>query len=252
MRLDATDLGKGAPVVLLHGFPLDRSIWASRPAGPFRWILPDLRGHGASPVAETATMEEQARDVIELLDRLGIERAVVGGHSMGGYVLLALLRLAPERVAGAVLVTSRAAADSEEARRAREISALRVLKEGPAFLAEAMVARFFTAGPEPEAAAAVRKLILHTKPEGIAAALRGMAQRADSTALLGTIKVPTLVVVGSGDQIVPAAEGEAMAKAIPGAKLAVFERSGHLPPLEEPDRFRAVLGAFLHSVRWTR
>lgn len=245
MRLNFQETGSGPPVVLLHGFPLDRSIWS--PEGPFRWILPDLRGHGRSPTAPTATMEEQAQDVLELLDALKIDRAAVGGHSMGGYVLFALHRLAPDRLRAGLFIATRSAADSEEGRRGREQTALRILKEGPGFLAASMGDRLFAADDSPHAAR-LRDIISRTDPQGIAAALRGMAARPDATPQLAAFQAPALVIAGRGDRIVPAAESEAMARAMPRARLEFLERSGHMPMLEEAGRFRTVLVDFLSGL----
>jgi len=246
MDLDATDAGSGFPVILLHGFPLDRSIWG--PRGPFRFILPDLRGHGATPAADSATMDDQARDVLELMDCLKIDRAAIAGHSMGGYVLFALNRLAPERIAAGLFVSTRAAADTGEGRRARETGALRALAEGPGFLAESMIDRLFAPGARPEVTTRIRAVISRSERKGVAAALRGMASRPDSTPDLPRFDKPALVIAGRGDRIVPVAESEAMAAAIPKSRLEIFDRSGHMPMMEEPERFWDVVGDFLSHV----
>jgi 3-oxoadipate enol-lactonase len=250
------DEGRGEPLVLLHGFPFDRSMWReqSRAFGETcRVVAPDLRGQGETSLGETkgaATMEEMAADVAALLDGLNIERAVVGGLSMGGYVALAFCRAFPGRVRALVLADTRAQGDTEDARRTREETALRALSEGMAPIADAMMPKLLSAGTRerrPETVARVREMMLATKPEGAAAALRGMALRRDQTDLLEEIEAPTLVVVGSEDAITPPAEAEAMRDKIKGARLVVMEGAGHLSNVERPEEFNRALSDFLRG-----
>jgi pimeloyl-ACP methyl ester carboxylesterase len=153
---------------------------------------------------------------------------------MGGYVLFALLRLAPERVVGIGLVSTRAAADSDDGRKGREATAQRAEKEGPGFLADSMPAKLFGAPPAPDAVESLRSIMRSATPRGTATAARAMGSRPDARPQLAGIRVPTVVIAGRNDQVVPPAESEAMAQAIPGARLLWAERSGHLPMLEEP------------------
>lgn len=239
-QLDYAVRGSAGPALLLvHGFPLDRRIWqdvTSRIPDSIRLILPDLRGHGKSALPPgPCTIDDYARDLIELMDRLEIPKFHVAGHSMGGYIVFALHRIAPERIAGAALVSSRALADSEDGRKTREATAKRAEKEGPGFLAGMMPEKAVGLNPPPRVLETLRNVIRSAQAKGVAAASRAMAARPDATPQLPKIAVPTIVFAGRGDKIVPPEESEAMAKAIPGAKLVWCENSGHVPMLEEPD-----------------
>jgi pimeloyl-ACP methyl ester carboxylesterase len=233
-------------LLLIHGFPFDRTIWEAQAAAlssSFRVIAPDLRGFGGTP-GIAASIDDYAMDMLQLLDRLGLSSAAVAGHSMGGYVLFSMLRLAPERVSAAAFVSSRASGDSDQARSAREENARRALAEGTAFLADSMTERLL-GGADSPVTPRIRQMIRAAPPAGVAAALRAMAARPDSTPLLSSIRIPCLVVAGRRDKIVPPAESESMSRSIPGARLLWFENSGHMPMLEEPDRLSQVLREFL-------
>lgn len=249
------EAGRGAPVVLLHAFPLNRRMWAPQVAelaARWRVITPDFRGHGESGVAdEDSTMERLAEDVRGLLDHLKLGRVALGGLSMGGYVALAFYRRWPELVAALVLADTRAGADTEEGRRGRYETAALAERDGSAAIANMMVPKLL--GPatherKPEVVAAVRAMILEASPAGIAAALRGMAARPASFDLLPTIKCPTLIIVSELDGLTPPADSEAMAKAIPGSTLVRIAEAGHLSNLEQPEEFNSALSGFLNSL----
>lgn len=258
IELAYEDEGAGdSAVLLLHGFLFSRVMWREQirvlSAGR-RVVAPDLRGHGrTSVVAEGgATMEEMARDAAALLDELKIERAVVGGLSMGGYVTLAFYRLFPERVSALLLADTRAEADTEDARRAREEMRRVAMESGMESIADTMTRKLLapaTLSEQPDVVAFVRNMILGTSPAGTAAALRGMAARPDQTSLLPGIKVPTLLVVGSEDTITPRATSEAMARAIPHSRLEVIEGAGHASNIERPADFNRALTDFLKDVK---
>jgi 3-oxoadipate enol-lactonase len=246
------EAGRGAPVVLLHAFPLNRKMWTPQVAAlSSRWrvIAPDFRGHGESgAAAEDSTMERLAEDVRGLLDHLKLERVALAGLSMGGYVAFAFLRCCPERVRALILADTRASADTEEARKGRFATADLAEREGSAAIAEMMVPKLLAPGTlerKPEVVAAVREMILEASPAGIARALRGMAARAASFDLLPQIRVPTLIVVGEQDGLTPQADSEAMAKAIPGSRLAQIPEAGHLSNLEQAAAFNSALTHFL-------
>ncbi|MGH9811813.1 MAG: alpha/beta fold hydrolase [Candidatus Acidiferrales bacterium] len=255
LELAWEEAGRGAPVVLLHAFPLSRKMWAPQVealAPRYRVIAPDFRGHGESGVAdEDSTMERLAEDVRGLLDHLKLERVVLGGLSMGGYVALAFYRRWPELVAALVLADTRASADTEEGRKGRYETAALAEREGNAAIADMMVPKLLgpaTLERKPEVVAAVRAMILEASPAGIAAALRGMAARPASFDLLPTIKCPTLIIVGELDGLTPPADSEAMAKAIPGSTLVRIAEAGHLSNLEQPEEFNSALSGFLNSL----
>lgn len=249
------DEGRGPAVVLLHGFPFDRSMWRGQVeslSGSFRVIAPDLRGHGGTTGGGgPSTMEEMAEDLAALLDELNVPRAVVCGLSMGGYVALALYRAHPERVRALVLADTRPQADSEEARRAREETARRALAEGMEPVADAMLAKLLSERAReraPQVVARLREMMTRTSPEGAAAALRGMALRRDQTDTLSKIDVPVLVIVGSEDAITPPSDAEVMRARIAGSRLVTIEGAGHVSNLERPREFDDALREFLEGL----
>ncbi len=252
LRCAYADAGKGPALVLVHGFPLSRGAWQPQveafQAGR-RVIAPDLRGLGESaPGPGIATMDTFADDVHALLELLGTGPVVLGGHSMGGYIALAFLRRHPGMVRGLVLVGTKAGADTPEGAAGRRATAEKVEAGGVAVVVDAMapkmVAPAHAAAWEPR----VRTLMAGATPAGVAAALRGMAERPDSTAMLSTIEVPTLVITGADDVLIPPAESEKLAAGIPGATLAVIPAAGHLVAAEQPESFNRALGDWLTTL----
>lgn len=248
--------GRGFPVVLLHGFPFNRTMWREQVDAlkeSCRIITPDLRGFGETGVTpEPATMEQMAQDVAALLDDLDIKRAVIGGLSMGGYVTLAFYRLFPLRVRGLVLADTRAEADTEEARQNRELTARRALEQGMHAIAEAMMPRLLapaTFSDRPDVVERVRSMIVATNPKGAAAASRGMALRRDQTGLLFNIIAPTLLLVGSEDVLTPPPLSEAMRREIRGSRLHIIEGAAHVSNLERAEEFTKALGQFLRDIQ---
>jgi pimeloyl-ACP methyl ester carboxylesterase len=254
VKLHSTEVGTGTPVVLLHGFPLSSAIWRRQHqqlGSQFRVIAPDLRGHGASPAPEgTYEMADLARDVLELLDSLDIVRAVFLGHSMGGYVTLAAWKLFPERFLALGLVSSHAAADTEEGRQGRYKMAGKVSVQGSQVAADAMLPKLFSPqiSANDPAIDLARQLMLGTPIAGIVGSLQGMAARGDSLATLATINVPALVLAGDQDQIIPIARAEATAEAMPRSTLTIIEQAGHLPMLERPEATTTAIRKFLSTV----
>ncbi|MEU8781718.1 alpha/beta hydrolase [Streptomyces sp. NPDC048637] len=250
------DEGSGEPLVLVHGHPFDRSMWRPQTehfsrAG-WRVIAPDLRGYGESTVIPgTTPLEVFARDLLALLDRLGAERFVLGGLSMGGQIVMECYRLFPERIRGLALADTFAAAETEEGRTARHDMAARLLREGMAGYAQEVLAKMVsprTLAERPDVAAHVLAMMTATPPEGAAAALRGRAERPDYTELLSQISVPALVVVGTEDAYTPVSDARDIHARVPDATLAVIEQAAHMPNLERPDEFNTVLAAFLSSL----
>ena len=246
------DRGRGPAVLLLHAFPLAASMWdaqAEALSATHRVVRFDARGFGGSGVgAGPLTMERIADDGAALLDLLGIEKAVVGGCSMGGYAAFAFVRRHPQRLAGLVLQDTRAGADTAEAKANRATTAAKVLAEGASAAVEAFLPKLVgetTHRERPDIVARLRERILSASPQGIANALHGLAARADSHETLPTIAVPTLVLVGAEDVLTPPAEAATMASAIPKARRDVIPRAGHLANLENPDPVNAALRSFL-------
>jgi pimeloyl-ACP methyl ester carboxylesterase len=251
IKLHVTEYGQGYPVLLLHGFPFDHTIWQAQVdvlRDSYRLILPDLRGHGQSSAPDGVyTMEEQARDVIGVLDDLHIQQAIWVGHSMGGYITMAAVRLAPERIGGLALVATHAGADSDERRAGRLAAAEKALLEGGAPLVSAMLKALFAPGTDLTAPPAqhIADLITRTAPAGLAGAQHGMAARPDSIETLRGVRVPVVVIAGTNDTIIPLDGARFMARAIPGAMWVEIAESGHLPMLEQPAALNEVLRTFL-------
>ncbi len=247
-RIACDDRGSGPAVLLLHAFPLHAAMWdetvATLSAG-HRTVRFDVRGFGGSSPAEgTLTMDRIADDAVCVLDRLGIARAVVCGCSMGGYAAFALARRHPGRLAGLALVDTRAIPDSDDARAGRAQLAARVTRDGPAALRDAMLTRLLgvtSLRERPEVVARVEAMMMACAPAAVASSLAGLAARPDSRPTLAEIRVPTLVVRGLEDGILPAGEAVAMTQAIPGARLATIYAAGHLPSLENPSLFGATV-----------
>ena len=245
--------GSGPAVVFIHGFPLDHSIWRHQldTLTGFRRIAPDLRGMGRSDAPDLGySMAMYADDLAALLDSLGEDRVVLCGLSMGGYVAFEFLRRYRRRVRGLILMDTRAEADSAEGRKARDQLVTRVREQGVIAAAEAMLPRFFTAGVPPEIIQTVREMILGTPVSGVVGALTAMRDRPDSTPLLSTlVGVPTLVVVGQEDVITPPPISEAMAAAIPEARLVEIPGAGHLPCVEQPVPTTRAILKFLQGLK---
>jgi 3-oxoadipate enol-lactonase len=249
------EAGSGTPVVLLHGFPFNRTMWSEQIEALIprhRVLAPDLRGHGETTATNgPATMEDMAGDVAGLMEKLNISRAAVCGLSMGGYVALALYRMFPLRARALVLADTRPGADDEEAQANREVQARKALQEGMAGIADAMLPKLLspkTVARNPNVVARVREMILKTSPEGAAAALRGMAQRRNQTSFLSRVVTPALITVGREDMITPLAESELMHKEIGGSRLVIIEDAGHVSNLEQPEQFNQALTKFLREL----
>src|SRR5215217_8306526 len=252
INLAYTDSGAGRPIVLIHGYPFNRSLWIeqiSALSSSYRVIAPDLRGFGDSDASQDpSTMDRLAADVAALMDHLEIARATIGGLSMGGYVALAFYKQFASRVRALVLADTRAQADTAEAKQTREQQAEKALSEGMAGIADAMLPKLLTpetVSKHPDIVKRVRDMMLQTKPEGAAAALRGMAEREDQTALLPKITVPTLILVGAEDAITPVADSENMHHAIDNSRLVVLDHAGHVSNLERTLQFNDELLHFL-------
>jgi 3-oxoadipate enol-lactonase len=236
-------------LLLLHAFPLHAGMWSRQLAslgGRFRVVAPDYRGLGGSGAPpEASTMELLAEDVRALLAQLRIERAVVAGLSMGGYVALALHRLAPALFRGLVLCDTKAAADGDEARANREAFARNALEQGLSWVADDLTPKLLRKAPDPAVVREVRELIGQGTPAGVAAAQRGMARRPDSTATLASVRAPVLVLFGAEDALMPATEGEQLAKAARDGRFVAIPSAGHLSNLENPAAFDAALADFV-------
>jgi pimeloyl-ACP methyl ester carboxylesterase len=241
-------------LVLLHAFPLAAEMWrpqlTAAPAG-WRVVAPDFRGFGASSPdgpSEPVSIDDYARDLVALLDHLELHRVVVGGNSMGGYAAFAMLRLVAERVRGLVLADTKAEADTESARADRAAMLDVLARGGVAAVWERMQPGLLgrtTRASRPTVAERIRRLVLAQPVEGVRRAIERLRSRPDSTPLLPGIACPTLVIVGEEDPIAGMETARHMHERIPAAELAVIRGAGHLPGLEQPDVFNAVLARFL-------
>jgi len=225
--------GKGTPLVLLHGFPLDHHLWddiASLLEDRFDLILPDLRGFGESTTVDAPySMDDYASDIAGLLDQLGIQKAVIAGHSMGGYVALAFARLYPARVSGLALISSQVLADPPDRKEGRYKSAADVAEKGIGDVVEAMTSKFTS---DARLQTIARSIMEKQKPGAYIGALKAMAERTDSTSLLSTFKFPVMVVHGEADALIPVARAHEVKAALPDSYYVELKDTGHVPMLE--------------------
>ena len=247
------DEGRGLPVLLFHAFPLHGGAFAPQVAAlkeRYRFLLPDARGFGASQLGEGPTeMSRIARDGLALLDALGLETAVVGGVSMGGYASMALLREDASRVRALLLLDTQVTADDEAGRARRETQAQDALARGVQSVLENNLPKLIASPVDSPVGRQVAELMRQGTPEGIAAALRGMGLRHDSKDMLARFAGPALVVVGERDDVTPLEKARQMADLVTGAQLEVIPGAGHLANLENPEAFNRVLDAFLSRLQ---
>ena len=233
VELAYTRRGKGTPLVLLHGYPLDHHLWeevAPLLEDTFDLILPDLRGFGESTtVGSPYTMDDYASDVAGLLDQLGIQKAAIAGHSMGGYVALAFARLYPERISGLGLVSSQVPADPPDRKDGRYKSAAEVSEKGIGGVVETMAPKFTS---DERLQAFARDAMERQQPAAFIGALKAMAERMDSTPLLPSFKFPVVIIHGKADELIPIDRAREVKNAVPHAHLVELESAGHIPMLE--------------------
>ena len=248
-------VGSGPSVVLLHPFPAHREFW--KPLVPalssrYRFIIPDLRGHGDSEIGEgPATMEKHARDLDRLLDATGVAKAAFVGVSIGGYILFEFWRRFRTRVTALALCDTKAQADNAEARLNRLKVAAEVVEQGTAPFIESMIPKLLgrtTVSTRPDLVAGARLMMLKMSPEDISLVQRGMAERSDSVADLKTISVPTLIAIGNEDVLSTVADGDLIRQYIAGSRLKVIPKAGHWSPWERPEAVGMLLRQFLDSV----
>jgi 3-oxoadipate enol-lactonase len=229
--------GKGAPLMLLHGYPLDHHLWDEvipLLEDTFDVIAPDLRGFGESTIADSSpTMEDFASDIAGLLDYLGMQKTAIVGHSMGGYVALAFVRLYPDRVTGLGLVSSQVLADPPDRKEGRYRSAKEVAENGIGSVVATMTPKF-TADEKLQAFA--RTSMEQQQPAAYIGALRAMAERMDSTSLLSTLKFPVVIIHGDSDALIPADRAREVKAALPQAHLVEISGAGHMPMMEAKEK----------------
>ncbi|MDE2490032.1 MAG: alpha/beta fold hydrolase [Elusimicrobia bacterium] len=241
-------------VVLLHAFPLSGAMWEPQAAAlrDFRVLAPDLRGFGGTPFSGSWLIEHAVDDLFETLDAAGVEKAVLAGLSMGGYVALRAAEKRPERVRALVLCDTRAEADSNEGKAQRAAAIDSVRARGVAAFAEPFLAGALapeTLAGNPRAVGFLKALIGAALPEAVAAALAALAARPDMTGSLSRITVPTAVLVGAQDLLTPLPAAELLRARIAGARLHVIPGAGHLSSVENPAVFNERLVSFLNGLR---
>ncbi len=250
--------GDGPPLLFVHGFPLDHTMWSAQIdhfAKTHTVIAPDLRGFGQSEVVDgPVTMQTYADDLAALLDAMNITDPVhLCGLSMGGYIAWAFVERYRDRLASLILCDTRATADNTAAQKTRELTALRVLKEGSDFLASDLIDKLFvkqTREQRPEIIEQTKQVIRSTDPTTIAASSRAMGARPDVSDRLPSIDLPTLILVGEHDAISPPSEMRDIATAMPHATYVEIKAAGHMSPLERPEPVNAAIEHFLlESIR---
>lgn len=242
-----TDVGSGKPMILIHAFPADQNLWQPQREGlkqHFRVITLDLLGFGksASVDGKAITMTEYADEVRQLLDQLHIDKAVVGGESMGGYIALAFLEKYPERVSGLILSDTQSISDTDEAKAKRETSAEDVLTNGTAGLISGFMPKALSSNASLETRQYLKSILDSQSPFAVASALRGMALRKDLSDVLAESNLPTLIITGNEDVVISPLQSDTMHRLARNSKLVKIADAGHLPSLEKPDEWnRAVI-----------
>jgi 3-oxoadipate enol-lactonase len=251
------DAGAGPAIILVHGHPLDHTMWAPQVdflSPSYRVIVPELRGYGVTPLPagkRVTLLDDFAQDILALADHLQIERFILVGLSLGGQIILETWRQAPDRMRALVLADTFASLDTPEQKQTRLVTADRFDTEGFGnFATESLHKMMSPANAKalPAVAQHIQRMIRQSNPRGAAAALRGRTMRRDYLPLLDQIAVPTLIVVGRHDAYTPVPLSEEMHHAIPGSELEVIEDSGHMTNLERPEIFNALLGSFLEAL----
>jgi pimeloyl-ACP methyl ester carboxylesterase len=249
------DTGTGIPLVLLPAFPFDSRMWGRlRPglAELARVITPDPRGFGRTPIdGAEPDLGVLAADVVGLLDRLELDKVVVGGCSMGTYVAMAMLREAPERVSALLIIDGRQTADPPQGKENRHATAARAEREGVAWLPEEMPQVLLgptTLERRTDVVDTVRQLLSTVTPEAVAWGQRAMAARPDATAVLREADIPALIIHGEEDALIPVDAARTLAELMPRAELVVLPECGHLPPLERPAEVTSTVSAWLSQL----
>lgn len=229
--------GKGTPLVLIHGYPLDHSIWGDvipLLENDFDLIVPDVRGFGKSTTVETLySMADIAADLAAILDSLGIKKTALAGHSMGGYVALAFAKVFPDRVSGLSLVSSQAAGDAPERKEGRYKTAADVSEKGIQIVAVAMTDKL---SPDQRVRDFVRPLIGKQSVSGVTGALKAMAEREDLMSFLASFKLPLVLIHGDADELIPVDRAREIKALVPEAHLVELPGAGHMPMMEQPER----------------
>ncbi len=250
MELGYDEAGDGRVLLLVSGFPVDRRIWAHQLTGLSdlrRVVAVDLRGRGKSPASAKGgwTMDTHADDLAETISSLGVDAVDLGGISMGGYIAFAFLRRYPEMIRSLILVSTRATPDPPEYKTGRVTTAERARRYGTRALAGSMLPNLLAEGAAESVEEEVLAMFDAVPGETSAADSLAMKDREDSTPMLGSVAVPTLVIEGAGERLLPPGTAKALADAIPEARLASIPNAGHFAPVENPDAVNEAIRGFL-------
>lgn len=257
IKLNYTDTGgEGTPVVLLHAFPFNAEMWEQQIEAlgdKFRFVVPDLKGFGDSDAPDEAasySMDGYADEVKALADEVGLDRFVLAGLSMGGYIALAYMRKYADDVIGLVLADTRAEADPPEGIEKRTNQQKQVSNEGTAGLIDVLTGALLSEDTRTNKADVVKKVkaAMDNPPAGFVGALEAMKNRIDSSDSLAKISVPTLVVVGENDAITPPEAARKLHEHIGGSRLVVIPNAGHISNMESPEAFNGALAEFLNGI----
>lgn len=245
------DRGAGIPIILVHGFPLTHKIWdqvAVILSQSCRVIMPDMRGMGNSPATDGEySMRLLAEDLLRLMDHLQLDKAVLAGHSMGGYVCLEFARSFKDRISGFALVASQAAPDSPEKKMGRLVSVEELNKrKGIESIVTGMLPRL---SDRVDLHEEMIEIMRSASLQGVIGDLMGMAERDDAREWLPDIQVPVTVIAGANDLIVPKSNAEEMAALLPDCELVLLEKSGHMLMMEQPLETSEALLSLLRRVR---
>ena len=258
MKLPFEDIGSGKPIVLLHAFPLSSKMWTRQAEflsqNGFRVILPDFPGFGENTeFSQRYSLEEMAAQVAELLDSLNIEKAIIGGLSMGGYVLFNLCRLAPEKFSALIFCDTTYLADPEEKINSRFELISKIEKQGSEALIENMLPNLIsedTKQNNPLLTGELKEIFSRVNPQSAVNALQSMAKRKDNSEIVDQISVPTLLVFGEFDKVTNLENAKKMKSLIADSELVVIEKAGHYSNLEQPEKFNRTLLNFCQRIKF--
>ncbi len=248
------EVGSGLPIVLLHGFPFDHTMWSPQleaiAAAGFRVLAPDFPRFGQSPAfGEPFTIDGAGHLIADWLSALSIERAVIAGLSMGGYVAMAFARQHRQRLAGLILADTKSAPDDAAGREGRDKAIAKVQVDGPAAFSESMVGKLISPKANQGVFDLAKSIMLRQNAEAITTALMALRDRPDATPGLAAITVPTLVIVGEEDAVTPPAAAKALSANIATSELVRIADAGHLSNIEQPEEFNRAVIAFLKKMQ---